>query len=102
MEESPMTAESNKGLVRRQFDEVWNGENWATVDELFAPEYVNHDPYNPNQGTGPEGFKQRVSGYRSVLHNFDLRVERQLAEGDMVETHWSLRGSYSAGCGCGW
>jgi len=72
-----MTAESNKGLVRRQFDEVWNGGNWATVDELFASEYVNHDPYNPNQGTGPEGFKQRVSGYRSVLHNFDLRVERR-------------------------
>jgi predicted ester cyclase len=55
---------------------------------------VNHDPYNPDQGTGPEEFKQRVSGYRSVLHDFDLRIERQTAEGDMVETHWSLRGTH--------
>jgi hypothetical protein len=54
-----MTTEENKMLVRRQFDEIWNAANWTTVDELFAPNYVNHDPYNPDQGTGPEGFKQR-------------------------------------------
>jgi predicted ester cyclase len=59
---------------------------------LYAPEYANHDPYNPGQGTGPDGFKQRVGGYRGVLHDFDLRIERQIAEGDWVETHWSLRG----------
>ncbi len=87
-----MSKAENKLLVRRRFDEIWNAGNWATADELYAPEYVNHDPYNPDQGTGPEGFKQRVSGYRSVLHDFDLRIERQIAEGDMVETRWSLPG----------
>jgi steroid delta-isomerase-like uncharacterized protein len=87
-----MSIEDNKMLVRRQFDEIWNGAKWDTVDELFATDYVNHDPYNPNQATGPEGFKERVSGYRHVLHDFDLKVERQIGEGDLVETHWSLRG----------
>ena len=33
-----------------------------------------------------------VGAYRNVLHDFDLRIERQIAEGDWVETHWSLRG----------
>lgn len=87
-----MTAEDNKQLVQRQFDEIWNGANWETVEELFAPDYVNHDPYNPDQPRGPQGFRQRVEGYRGVLDEFDLRVERQIAEGDLVETHWSLRG----------
>lgn len=90
-----MSTEENKKLVQQQFDEIWNGANWAAVDELFAADYVNHDPYNPDQGTGPEGFKQRVGGYRSVLDDFDLRIERQIAEGDMVETHWSLRGIHA-------
>ena len=90
-----MSTEDNKMLVRRQFDEIWNKGNWDTVYELYAPGYVNHDPYNPDQGTGPEGFKQRVSGYRGVIADFDLRVERQIAEGDMVETHWSLRGTHA-------
>jgi len=87
--------EENKALVRRQFDEIWNSGNWGTVFELYAPEYVNHDPYNPNQGTGPEGFKQRVMGYRSVLANFDLRIEDQVVEGDKLETRWSLRGTHA-------
>jgi steroid delta-isomerase-like uncharacterized protein len=90
-----MSTEENKMLVRRQFDEIWNKGDWATADELFAPNYVNHDPYNPDQGTGPDGFKQRVSAYRNVFHDFDLRVERQIAEGDMVETHWSVRGTHA-------
>jgi hypothetical protein len=30
----------------------------------------------------------------TVLHGFDLRIERQIAEGDLVETHWSLRGTH--------
>ncbi len=42
-----MSTEDNKLLVRRQFDEIWNGAKWATADELYAPEYINHDPYNP-------------------------------------------------------
>src|ERR1700730_13360919 len=89
-----MSTEDNKRLVRRQFDEIWNGGNWASVHELYAANYVNHDPYNPNQATGPEGFKQRVSGYRSVLHGFDLTIDGQIAEGDMVSTRWSLRGTH--------
>jgi SnoaL-like polyketide cyclase len=87
-----MSTEDNKLLVLRQFDEIWNGKLGDCPDKLYAPEYVNHDPYNPGQGTGPDGFKQRVGGYRNVLHDFDLRIERQIAEGDWVETHWSLRG----------
>ena len=90
-----MGTDENKMLVRRQFDDIWNGANWASVDQLFARDYVNHDPYNPDQPTGPQGFRQRVEGYRSVLDNFDLRVEQQIAEGDMVETHWSLRGIHA-------
>jgi hypothetical protein len=31
-----MSTEENKLLVRRQFDEIWNGGNWATADELYA------------------------------------------------------------------
>ncbi len=70
-----MPVEENKLLVRRQFDEIWNGGNWATVDELYAPNYVNRDlMYNPDQGTGPEGFKQRASGYSNILHNFRRRA----------------------------
>src|SRR6266566_5062773 len=70
-----MPVEENKMLVRRQFDEIWNGGNWATVDELYAPNYVHHDPYNPDQGTGPEGFKLRVS---AVIATSSITAEGEL------------------------
>ena len=74
---------------------MWNGDKWDGLEEMFAPDYVNHDPYNGDQGTGPQSFKARVQAYRGVLADFDLRVERQLAEGDLVETLWSLRGTHA-------
>jgi steroid delta-isomerase-like uncharacterized protein len=90
-----MSTQQNKELVQRQFDEMWNGDKWDALDEMFAPAYVNRDPYNGDQGTGPASFKARVQAYRGVLADFDLRVERQLAEDDMVETHWTLRGTHA-------
>jgi steroid delta-isomerase-like uncharacterized protein len=90
-----MATQQNKELVQRQFDEMWNGDKWDALEEMFAPEYVNRDPYNGDQGTGPGSFKARVQAYRGVLADFDLRVERQLAEGDLVETHWTLRGTHA-------
>lgn len=94
-----MTTHDNKAHVRRQFDEVWNGANRSSVEDLCAPGYINHDLYNPDQPAGPDGFQQRISGYRSVLHDFDLRIEQQIAEGDMVETYWSLCGTHSGPLG---
>jgi steroid delta-isomerase-like uncharacterized protein len=90
-----MSTQENKELVQRQFDEMWNGDKWDALEEMFAPDYVNRDPYNGDQGTGPQSFKARVQAYRGVLADFDLRVERQLAEGDLVETLWSLRGTHA-------
>jgi hypothetical protein len=31
-----MSTDDNKLLVRRQFEEIWNGGNWAPADELYA------------------------------------------------------------------
>jgi hypothetical protein len=32
-----MSAESNKALVRRHYEEVLNGKNVAVIDKLYAP-----------------------------------------------------------------
>lgn len=90
-----MSTQQHKELVQRQFDEMWNGDKWDALEEMFSSDYANHDPYNPDQGTGPQAFRARVQAYRGVLADFDLRVEGQLAEGDMVSTHWSLRGTHA-------
>ena len=52
-----MSTEENKAVVRRLLD-VWSKGNIDLIDELLAPDYVNHSPATPEQPTGPEGSKE--------------------------------------------
>ena len=74
-----MSAEENKEVVRR-FWGVWEEDDFIElIDELLAPDYVNHSPGTPDQPAGPEGVKAIVSMFRSVMP--DLRVTRYTVEG---------------------
>jgi hypothetical protein len=74
-----MTTEENKRLVRRQFDEIWNAGKWDSVEKLFSPDYVNHDPYNPKSGHGTRklpGAGQRLSKCAARLRPQDRAADR--------------------------
>lgn len=56
-----MSTEQNKAVVRRFIEQTLNNMNNDLVDELFAPDYVNH--LVPG---GREGFKQFFPMVRSA------------------------------------
>ncbi len=87
-----MSTEENKALSRRLIEEVWNQGNLAVIDELIAPNYVDHDPTGPIQG--PEGMKQFVSMYLTAYPDTHFTIEDQIAEGDRVVTRWTARGTH--------
>ncbi len=89
----PASAEANKRLVRRYFEEIWNKGNLAVADELIAPTYVDHDPASPGVN-GPEGVKQLVMMYRRAFPDVHISIEEQIAEGDTVATHWVAQGTH--------
>jgi|SRR6266508_3007935 predicted SnoaL-like aldol condensation-catalyzing enzyme len=76
-----MSTEQNKAVVRRFIEEILSNQNAALVDELFAPDYVNH--LVPG---GREGFKQFFtvlsSGFPDLKFHFN--IEHLIAEGDYV------------------
>ena len=88
-----MSSEQNKTIVRRAFEEPWKG-NLAVVDELVASDYIGHDPAGPEPLRGPEGVKEFISAYRAAFPDARITVEQQLAEGDLVATRWSGRGTH--------
>jgi steroid delta-isomerase-like uncharacterized protein len=88
-----MSSEQNKAIVRRILEEPWKG-NLGVVDELVASDYVGHDPASPEPLRGPEGVKEFIATYRTAFPNARITVEQQLAEGDMVATRWSARGTH--------
>jgi steroid delta-isomerase-like uncharacterized protein len=88
-----MSTEENKAVVRRLLD-VWEQGNIDLIDELLAPDYVNHSPATPEQPTGPEGLKGVVSMFRSAIPDLKMVVEDMIAEGDKVVLRYALEGTH--------
>jgi steroid delta-isomerase-like uncharacterized protein len=93
-EEASVSAEENKAVARRWFEDLFNAGNLEVADEIIAPDHVNHDPTLPDIPPGPEGQKQLVNLYRGAFTNAHISVEDQLAEGDRVVTRWTGSGTH--------
>ena len=89
-----MSAEENKKVVQR-FWKVWEEEDFVDlIDELLAPDYVNHSPGIPDQPTGPEGVKAVVSMFRSGMPDLRVTIDDMIAEGDRVATRYTIEGTH--------
>jgi steroid delta-isomerase-like uncharacterized protein len=88
-----MSAEENKAIVRRYWG-VWEEGNIDLVDELLAPDYINHTPASPDQPTGPEGVKGVVAMFRSAMPDLRVVVEDMIAEGEKVAVRYTLEGTH--------
>ena len=77
--------ENNKALVRRFIEEVLNRGNLDAVDELMAPDYLDHT-VPQGKYAGREGLKRSLA--KQLASSSDLRfsIEEQIAEGDKVIT----------------
>ena len=76
-----MSTEQNKAVVRRFIEGTLSTMDTALVDELFAPDYVNH-----MMPGGREGFKQFFPMLRSTYPDLKRHnsIEHLVAEGDYV------------------
>jgi len=88
-----MSAEENKRLVRRFYQEIDKG-NLDVIDELVAADYVDHNPPPfPGLPPGREGVKQAFKIFWEATpghHN----IEDQIAEGDKVVTRLTSYGRH--------
>ncbi|MBA3475038.1 MAG: ester cyclase [Rubrobacter sp.] len=90
-----MSVEENKAIARRALEEVFSGQGDLDVaDELFAPNYVGHDPASPEDIRGLEGVKEFAGMYRNAFPDVLMSVEDQVAEEDMVVTRWIASGTH--------
>ncbi|UCC88427.1 MAG: ester cyclase [Anaerolineales bacterium] len=89
-----MSAEQNKALFRRVMDEVFVGGNTSLIDELFAPNFVEHEELPPGIPAGAEGVKQLSSMFLSAFPDFKATIEDLIAEGDKVVARATWSGTH--------
>lgn len=85
-------SQQNKAQIRRVIEEVYNRGDLAVVDEVAASNLVIHVPSQDIHGR--EGAKQYVTALRAGFPDLHFTVEDQVAEGDMVVTRWTARGTH--------
>src|SRR5919202_2168480 len=90
-----MLGEENKALVRR-FVEAQANADLDTLDELLAPDFVDHS-LQADQGPGREGFIRSVAEEPAIFSNVRANIEDQAAEGDKVITRLTMRRIHDRG-----
>ena len=88
------TLETNKALVRRNFEVIWTQCNLDVADEIIDPHYVGHIAALPDTVRGVETFKQVVMLYHISAPDIRFEIQDQLAEGDKVATRWIAHGTH--------
>jgi steroid delta-isomerase-like uncharacterized protein len=78
----------------RIFLEIWNYGKLAVADEIFAANYVNHEPASPDFGTGPEGVKRTVTLYRNAFPDLQLVIKHMLETEHFITTRFTSRGTH--------
>ena len=84
--------EENKAITLR-VEELWNTGNMTIADEIYASDFVNHDPNAPDV-RDLESYKGFISMTRTGLPDFHVTIEDLVAEGDKVASRWTARGTH--------
>ena len=85
--------ENAKRIVKRVFEEPWTG-NLDVIDEFVSPDYVGHDPAEPEPIRGIAGARTNIEKYLAAFSGA-ITVDEQIAEGDKVATRWTGRGTHT-------
>jgi predicted ester cyclase len=81
-------------FMHRWFEEVWNNQNEAAIDEMFAEDGVEHG-LGAEPIVGPENFKTFHRAFVSAYPDLKVHVEDTIVEGDKIAVRCRVTGSHS-------
>lgn len=84
---------ANERLIRIYFEEVWNKGRLEVLDDIVAPDYVNHSPGVPNPIPGPEGLKPIVKAMREGFPDLHYTIEDIVVAAEKVAVRVTMRGT---------
>src|SRR5215204_1961458 len=90
-----MSAQRNKALVRRFLEAHAKGD-LDTVDEMLAPDFVDHNLI-PGQQPAREGYLRGLTEFHGAYSHTRYVIEKQLAEGEEVVTTFAVSSTHDRG-----
>jgi steroid delta-isomerase-like uncharacterized protein len=80
--------------LQEKFGSAVNEDNLGLLDDLVAPDSVDHDPA-PGQVPGPEGFKAFFTEMRTAFPDLAIAVEKTVVDEDSVAFAYTLTGTHN-------
>jgi steroid delta-isomerase-like uncharacterized protein len=84
----------NRRAVERYFGEVWNRGRLDVLDDLLAPDYVNHTPSTPDPAPGPAGLKPIVAALRLAFPDLHYSIEDIVVTEDKAVVRVTMTGTH--------
>ena len=84
-----MSAEENKAVVRRYFEELWNKGDLAFIEEYIGPD-VTHSWGHETR----DQWRDAIARWRRGFPDLRYVVDELVAEGDMVAANTRLTGTH--------
>ncbi len=88
-----ISAEQNKAVVRRFFEEAVNKGNLNVLDQVIADDFLDRN-VPPGTPAGPEGVKQFLRMVRTAFPDLHVSIDDMLAEGEKVVARLTVRGTH--------
>lgn len=85
-----MSAEENKAIVCRFFEEGPSKGNLDIADELLSPDFTMHTPLPASPGI--KGINEVITTCRAAFEHLNVTVEELIAEGDNVVARFTAHG----------
>ncbi|MFC1927837.1 ester cyclase, partial [Chloroflexota bacterium] len=80
----PKQIQETNRITATRFIEAFNSNNWDTVREVVASDYVLHHPIGGTIQAGPEGMVQVWSSFKAALPDSWHPIPVMVAEGDYL------------------
>ena len=87
-------SEENKAVIRRLVDGFWNEGKAEVIDEVYAADFVHHNP-PPGSLSTREAIKEFSVSFRAAFSEIHTTVDDMIAEGDKVVWRWTFRGTHT-------
>jgi ketosteroid isomerase-like protein len=91
-----VSVEENMALARHFMEARVKG-NLEAVDEMMAPDYVNHTSLLSIQEPDREGVKWATAQLSAAISNASIHFEDQVATADKVVTRFVVRATHDRG-----